>query len=830
MKFFSNQPSSQNSRVKWHLLFYILAAFDLCTVLVSLAINHNLQRLYKDSVAINQVWGERLSAYSDLGLLVADVNAPGNDVFDSGDAPTESARMRSALQLFSTRLNQLRDEVQLEPDKQAAQRINEDFTTIEAKVAEMVGEAERIFSYFEQNQADLAGQRMATMDRRYAEVNRALASLREHVSGVQRQHFEVQEMQAGRIARFEYLIAGLVLAMMAAATVYGRFLANKMDRAMTAELKAERLAADQQALQESEERLQALVGNAQDLIVIVATEGTMSYVSPAAEQMWGVTPETLRGQNFLERVHPDDVAAAHHLLAQALTKPGVNVTSEVRLRRADDTWRDAEIVANNLQGNARVAGIVITCHDITERKAHEQELTHLAFRDRLSNLPNRALFLDRLSQALERSQRQQQQVAVMFLDMDNFKVINDSLGHQVGDHFIVAVAERLRQCLRGEDTIARFGGDEFTVFVEDIATEGDAIAVAERISEALHAPLRLAGHDIFPSVSVGIALSGQIEGIKRPGDLLRNADLAMYQAKNSGKGRLALFTTDMTDIAVNRLNAEAELRQALKNGEFRLHYQPVVSLQTGELCGMEALVRWERDGKLMPPAQFIPIAEETGLIVPLGQWVLNEACQQAKRWQEKCVNTAPLAVSVNLSPRQFAHLNLLEDVSQALATSGLEAGYLKLEITEGTIMKDVVAAAITLEKLRDLGVSISIDDFGTGYSSLSYLKQFPVDELKIDRSFIDGLGLNRSDTAIVRMVIDLGSNLNLGVTAEGIETEQHVDLLKTMGCDHGQGYYFSKPVPTEAFGKLLVDKGLWIEHPEQPVTQPSTPYDPLQKN
>jgi EAL domain-containing protein (putative c-di-GMP-specific phosphodiesterase class I) len=304
----------------------------------------------------------------------------------------------------------------------------------------------------------------------------------------------------------------------------------------------------------------------------------------------------------------------------------------------------------------------------------------------------------------------------------------------------------------------------------------------------------------------------------------------MYQAKNGGKGRLAVFTAAMTDIALNRLNTEADLRQALKNNEFRLHYQSVMSLYSQQVCGMEALVRWERDGRLIPPAQFIPIAEETGLIVPLGQWVLKEACQQAKYWQEQCPTEMPLTVSVNLSPRQFAHPNLVEDARQALAESSLDPRYLKLEITESTIMKDVEAAVVTLQKLKALGVPLSIDDFGTGYSSLSYLKQFPVDKLKIDRSFIDGLGLNRSDTAIVRMVIDLGNNLNLGVTAEGVETEQHVDLLRTMGCAHGQGYYFSRPVPSEMLVTLLKDKEGCSEHLEEHRLRLSSLSTPLQKN
>jgi diguanylate cyclase (GGDEF)-like protein/PAS domain S-box-containing protein len=557
-----------------------------------------------------------------------------------------------------------------------------------------------------------------------------------------------------------------------------------------------------QAVRASETRFRSLVANASEVIAIADAAGTLGYQSPAAERVWGYTPTQLIGRSAHDLVHPDDRAGAQALFAQAVETPDATLTTELRLRHADGTWRDCEVVVTNRLDDPGISGLVATYRDVTERKQYERELSRLAFHDSLTSLPNRALFLDRLERALARAERHQRPVAVLFLDVDNFKVVNDSLGHDVGDQLLVTVAARLRACLRPEDTAARLGGDEFTVLLEDISEGREAEAVAERIAAALRAPIALPGRDVVVTASIGIALGAP--GRNRPEGLLRHADLAMYRAKAGGKARWALFDQSMNDAAIERLELETDLRHALEQGEFRVYYQPIAHLKSGRISEIEALVRWQHPQRgLVSPAQFIPVAEETGLIVPLGQWVLEEACRQTQAWHAQYPGEPPLIVGVNLSARQFQHPKLVEDIARTLAQTGLEPRSLKLEITESVVMANGDATVATLHQLKALGVQLAIDDFGTGYSSLSYLQRFPVDTLKIDRTFVDRLGESAQDTAIVQSVVALAKTLHLSLTAEGIETAAQFDHLQSLGCDRGQGYYFAKPLPAAEVEGML---------------------------
>jgi diguanylate cyclase (GGDEF)-like protein len=441
--------------------------------------------------------------------------------------------------------------------------------------------------------------------------------------------------------------------------------------------------------------------------------------------------------------------------------------------------------------------------ELLERDKHLRYL-NLAGTDPLTGLPNRTLFLNHLEQGLARAERWPRPVGVLFLDLDNFKVINDSLGHQGGDLLLVEIARRIRGCVRDNDTVARLGGDEFTVLVEDIEGVDEATALAERVAVTLRQPVRLGEREIFVSASVGVALSRP--GKDGPESLLRNADMAMYQAKANGKARHAVFDQSMEARALARLELETDLRHALERDELRVYYQPITALADGHIAEMEALIRWEHPVRgMISPDEFIPIAEETGLIVALGQWVLEMACRQGAAWREAYPQEPPV-MSVNLSGRQFQHPSLVADIGHTLLQSGLAPSALKLEITESVIMHDAEATIVALHQLKQLGIQLAIDDFGTGYSSLSYLKRFRVDTLKVDRSFVHGVGQDAMDTAIVQSVVALAKALHLDVTAEGIETQAQRSELLALGCDRGQGYLFAKPLPANEMDMLLADQ------------------------
>jgi len=441
--------------------------------------------------------------------------------------------------------------------------------------------------------------------------------------------------------------------------------------------------------------------------------------------------------------------------------------------------------------------------DNTERRRAEEHTAHAASHDNLTGLPNQALFIDHLERAIARSKRHDDYLfAVLFLDLDRFKVINDSLGHVIADQLLVEIGRKLEAAMRPEDMIARFGGDEFVIFLEDIKDVSDATRVANRIHEELMSPFNLSGNEIFTSTSIGIALSSH--GYDRPEDCLRDADTAMYRAKALGKARHEIFDKSMHDRAVALLGLETDLRRAVGRGELRVHYQPIVSLGTGRISGFEALVRWQHPERgLIPPAGFITVAEETGLIIPIGQWVLGEACRQTRKWQEQIDADPPLSVSVNLSSKQFLQPDLIELISQMLLKTGLDARSLKLEITESVVMENAEEATAMIRRLRDLGVELYIDDFGTGYSSLSYLHRFPVSMLKIDRSFIKRMSGRGEDSEIVRTIVALAHSLRMGLIAEGVETEEQVGHLKALKCEYAQGYYFSRPLDAESAGELI---------------------------
>ncbi|MGH2554779.1 MAG: putative bifunctional diguanylate cyclase/phosphodiesterase [Actinomycetota bacterium] len=554
----------------------------------------------------------------------------------------------------------------------------------------------------------------------------------------------------------------------------------------------------------SEARFKSLVQNSSDVMTIIAPDSTVRYQSPSVRRVMGYVPAQMIGTRLLDMIHPDDAPLVVNALAEVADGRDGSRLLEFRWRHRDGTWLHVETLCSDLSHEPEVGGIVLNTRDVSERRAFEEQLEHQAFHDSITGLANRALFRDRVEHALERQQRDDRPLSVLFMDLDDFKTINDSLGHAAGDQLLTVVGERVRGCLRAADTAARLGGDEFAVLLED-AGYGRAAEVADRIIKVLEAPIDIRGKEVFVRASLGIAIGDDDrKGGRAAEDLLRNADVAMYMAKSKGKGRYQVFEPEMHAAVLSRLELKADLQRAVEHDEFELFYQPVFLLETGALSGVEALIRWRhRERGLVLPMEFIPLAEETGLIVRIGGWVLHEACRQAVALQQKFPQDPPISMSVNISARQLQHQGLIDEVRIALRSSGLDPGDLIIEITETAMMQDTEMAIIRLNQLKDLGVRLAIDDFGTGYSSLNYLRRFPVDILKVDKSFIDEISDGGEQSALTASIIKLAGTLQLTPVAEGIEREDQLVRLLELHCTLGQGFYFAEPLDVEAIYQLV---------------------------
>ncbi len=562
-------------------------------------------------------------------------------------------------------------------------------------------------------------------------------------------------------------------------------------RRVTAELERERAHLDQ------------LVQNAPEAIVLLDNDDRVQRVNAYFTRMFGYTADEAVGRMINDLIAPAHLAQEAAGLTRRVTQ-GENVSHESVRQRKDGRLVDVSILGTPVLGPMGQMAVYGIYRDISERKAAEEQLLHLAIRDELTGLANRALFRDLVARSIGRGKRREDYAyAVMVLDIDRFKLVNESLGHSIGDQLVTAIARRLERCVRPGDTVARLGGDEYAVFLDDIRDVGDALRVAERIQNELKQPFVLGAQEVYASASIGIALS--VAGYDRPEDFLRDADLAMYKAKEQGGARHEVFQAAMHAHTVALLQLETDLRHALERDEFVLHYQPIVSLVSGRVVGFEALARWRHPLRgLVQPAEFIPVAEDTGLIVPLGLWVLRDACRQIKIWQAQGVaGDVPLSISVNLSGKQLRQPDLVEQIARILKETAIDPRTLRLEITESVIVENAESAVTMLARLRALNVQLHMDDFGTGYSSLSYLHRFQIDTLKIDRSFVSNMGQRGENSEIVRTIVTLARNLGIDVIAEGVETEEQLALLRAIGCEQVQGFFFSEPVTAEAAVALI---------------------------
>ena len=573
-------------------------------------------------------------------------------------------------------------------------------------------------------------------------------------------------------------------------------------------------------LAERDQLFELITENAADMIAVIDCDGHRLYNSPAYQNILGYSPEELKSTSSLEQIHSEDRQRVLEATEKArLTGRGERL--EYRIRHKDGTWRILESTASAIKDkDGQTERLVIVNRDITERKRAEEMLAHSAFHDALTNLPNRALFLDRVRHALALSLRHPSyKFAVLFIDVDEFKVFNDSLGHAAGDALLIQIGRRLTASLRGADTVsrprlmretgtssddeslARLGGDEFTVLLEDIRDSSDAIRVAERIQERMGIPFLADAHEVVTTASIGIAFSASSYSDSE--DLVRDAEIAMYRAKQEGKARYQVFDNAMHTSAVKRLRLETDLRRGLELGEFRVHYQPMVSLRSGKIVGFEALSRWQRPEGLVLPGEFIAVADETGIILPINRLLLREACQHLRSWHSQFPSDPPLKISVNITPKQFAQPDLAAQIEAILEKVGVDPRNIDLEITETIAMADAERSGLVLSELKRVGVRLSIDDFGTGYSSLSRLQSFPVDAIKIDRAFVSKMDTDVETREMVRIIIMLAHNLGLRVVAEGVETEEQMNQLKRLECEMAQGYFFSRPADQKSALEFL---------------------------
>lgn len=790
-----NSRSWRLPRPKLHVIYFVLAAVDLLTICGGFYLTHQLMGIYQESVSTNQDLADRLADFAKLGDLAQLTNAPGNDVFDSRDVPAERANRDAALAQFATHLSSL------QKDPWNTTQIGDVLPRIDASMREMVAEADLIFQYFEKGQQAKAGSRMATMDRKYGQLLSAVREASGRIQDIQRLRFANQLGEASGLRRFEYLIGALILVIVICVAFYGHHIGRVMRRAevereglLKALSASERLA--QTRLHDAIESMTEgfALYDAQDRLVMCNRRYNELFIGA------GSNSNALPGMTF-EEVIQLDVDAGRYKGIQGRAKAWI--AERLRCHRECEGNILSELSNGRwvriYDRRTTEGGIVVMVFDVTDSVRDERKLIHMAHHDALTELPNRGRFFTIVEELVESAGTSGDKVAIHYVDLDHFKRINDTLGHDAGDAVLREVANRLRQFAGPNIHPARLGGDEFAVVHLTRNDPSEVSGLAGSILEALGRPIIWKGHQLVVEASIGLSLSGQ--GAQDSMALAKNADLALYAAKNSGRNGYKFFDADIEQQFRKRRALEEAILRACENRAFELQFQPMFHLSSERLLGFEALIRLPRpDGTLIPPNEFIPVAEDMGKIDQVGSWVLDEACRTAANWAD------PLIIAVNLSPRQFKSGRLIDSVRHALERSRLPAHRLELEITETLLLEDSEAVQSQIFQLGNLGVKLALDDFGAGYSALNYLWRFPLDKIKIDRSFIHAMADNDRAKGILGAIVDLGHRLNLPITAEGVETAEQREYLTSLNCDMVQGYLFGRPArPADVAAVILRD-------------------------
>ncbi len=781
-------------QIKWHHLYYMLAAFDVLAISGSLYLNHQIMSNYNLAVELNQAWANRLKLLSNLADLAIEVNAPGNNVFDDGNAALHRSLRDDAHRRYLKKVSLIEQNVSEIADTEIRADFLGRLDTINAAMDDMLEEADSIFSLFDARKGVDAGSRMATMDRKAAQLLTQISSFAHHIQDIQKTNFDEQLRHASSLRRYEYLIAGIIVVMVLLVTIYGHKLAVQIRRTHE-ERERNHSILERQARQveESERRLSTILDSVSDGIIIVNAQGTIEDLNPAAELLFEYIPRQVLGKNISTLIPEITDVPGIYDCTEEITVDQTFIKMEFVARRKSGEQFHVDFSFNefNYEGETKYTCIV---RDITRYKKYREKIKRLAMKDSLTGLFNRNSFNTYFRRTLERDQANANLTALMLIDIDRFKFINDTYGHHVGDALLIQATERMRTVFRGNDLIARLGGDEFAIVLGDIADAERVSTLSSRLISVFREPFYIELTRIDTSISVGISLSPNDDS--DPEALLRKSDLALYSVKESGRGNFSFYNSKMQNRAFAEKLLEQQLHRALANNEFELFYQPQFDIDRVEIHGVEALIRWNHPERgIIPPKEFISVAEKTALIIDIGSWALVQCCKQWRIWRD---NGVPVPkISINVSARQLNHQDFLGQVHAILDETGVSGENLEFELTETAALSDIDDCIAKINAIRKLGISFAVDDFGSGNSSLTYLSQMPMDCVKVDRSFIENIHTDPTQAVITESLIKLAKRLDIVVIAEGVENAFTANVLGKMGCHIMQGYYYSRPLSVD---------------------------------